>query len=797
MIHGNRYPEISVTDFMSKYLPHHEVFDQTKHDTTIDLTVFDVKQGKKAEKACYPVLCEFINRASGKDGHFICKDVSDWPDPSLMAEAKMRSVESCEDGEFFTSEGSPPHTSSSDFRRIDVAMYRTRAEDGKPCGKPWEDKELKAKGRSKHAARNSVAHTTICGEVKLEGIGYERDDAGNLPQTQVGIDVRGQLCDYAAEILIRQHRTFLFTFSVYRTTAYLMRWDRLGVTISEPIDLKEGAEQFYEFFFRLRKATDVELGLDPTAIIINVDDIDEDADTGCDLHPSIVAVTKAIDALPDAAARVKPHISRAFNEGSWPYYELRVPDKTEPAKMRRFLVRNLATYSNSPVGRSTKGYIAFDLDTQKFRFLKDSWRTDSPGVHPEMEVYEKLSSASPRIPHIASVCCGGDLPDHLGVKQVTRTQEHVPVYHPRIHTRIVLNEVGIPLKEYINSRELCSVVTDAFIAHAGAWKCSKVLHRDVSDGNIVIYIDYDTPDADGSARGLLIDWDLCKYQHELNGGNAQHSRSGTWRFLSAALLNFPLKPHELADDIEAFYHLLCLHAYRFHSHKMDAIDIGIIVDSVYDTCKIDQGYWLGSVVKYVNMETGVHPKMHGPFGQILEQIAKIVKEHYAALGDVLEQYAIPRPVIPLAKQASGSTHKIHLSQNNTKARRDIAAAFIDPHESPEDNVPPPPPPARPLLATHSALFSILSKNVLDDETGPWAANDKLEDKFALINWSPFVRSKRRWDMGGGSGASKRTKTHESQSPGRVGPLVWPTIAEVDNFCMLGRLSMRIFTVYCI
>ncbi|KAH8100024.1 hypothetical protein BXZ70DRAFT_939991 [Cristinia sonorae] len=735
MMHGNHYPEMSVADFMSKYLPHNEVFDNSKHETTIDLT-----------------------EASGKDGHFICKDISDWPDSSLMAEVKMRSNESCEDGEFFTSEGFSPSALSSDFRYIDVAMYRTRAEDGRPCGKLWEDK---AKGRSKHAAHNFVSHTAIFGEIKLQGIGCERDKDVNHSQTQVGIDVRGQLWDDATEILIRQHRTFLFTFSVYRTTAYLMRWDRLGVIISEPIDLKKEAEQFYEFFFRLRKATDVELGLDPTATIINVNDIDEDADTGYELHPSIVAVMKAIDALPEAAARVKPHISRAFNEGSWPYYELRVPDKAELAKMRRFLVRNLATYSNlnSPLGRSAKGYIAFDLDTQKFRFLKDSWRTDSPGVHPEMEVYEKLSSVSPRIPGIASVCCGGDLSDHLGVKQVTRTQEHVPVYHPRIHTRIVLNEVGIPLEEYTDSRELCYVVTDAFVAHAGAWKCSKVLHRDVSDGNIVIYIDYDsTPDADGSARGLLIDWDLCKYQHELNGGNAQHSRSGTWRFLSAALLNFPLKPHELADDIEAFYHLLCLYAYRFHS-PMSELNVANIVKTVYDTCEIVQGYWLGSMVKYTNMEKGVHPEVDGPFGQLLGQIAEIVKEHYAGLDHALEQYALPHPAIPPANRASTQSSRL-ISESRSLKIDEENAAFMSMIRDPSKfnpiipkAVPLPSPsavsPDRLPLATHEALYSLLNTHATQNTPDhKWDPHDKFPDQFALINWSPFVRSKRRWDMGG-------------------------------------------------
>ena len=53
---------------------------------------------------------------------------------------------------------------------------------------------------------------------------------------------------------------------------------------------------------------------------------------------------------------------------------------------------------------------------------------------------------------IATVRCGGDLPG-----QLTRTQQFPEAddYLPRVHTRIVFNEIGIPLIDYKHSFELC------------------------------------------------------------------------------------------------------------------------------------------------------------------------------------------------------------------------------------------------------------------------------------------------------------------------------------------------------
>ena len=46
-----------------------------------------------------------------------------------------------------------------------------------------------------------------------------------------------------------------------------------------------------------------------------------------------------------------------------------------------------------------------------------------------------------------------------------------------------------------------------------AWEVAEILHRDISVGNIMINA--------RTRRGLLIDWDLCKYRKELSGDAAQ------------------------------------------------------------------------------------------------------------------------------------------------------------------------------------------------------------------------------------------------------------------------------------
>ncbi|KAI9508028.1 hypothetical protein F5148DRAFT_970645, partial [Russula earlei] len=79
--------------------------------------------------------------------------------------------------------------------------------------------------------------------------------------------------------------------------------------------------------------------------------------------------------------------------------------------------------------------------------------------------------------------------------------------------------------------------------HMEAYDKAKILHQDVSTGNILI-----TPDG----SGLLINWDLSK-KVDVNLPR-QQSRTGTWQFISTALLLHPAtQSHGLSDDLKSFF----------------------------------------------------------------------------------------------------------------------------------------------------------------------------------------------------------------------------------------------------
>ena len=83
---------------------------------------------------------------------------------------------------------------------------------------------------------------------------------------------------------------------------------------------------------------------------------------------------------------------------------------------RVFLVGRPDFSHRSLTGRGTKGFIAFDPDTDTFVYLKDSWRSDyaDPDGHvgshaprPEMVTYGELYAKEVR--NVAHVRCGGDV----------------------------------------------------------------------------------------------------------------------------------------------------------------------------------------------------------------------------------------------------------------------------------------------------------------------------------------------------------------------------------------------------
>ncbi|TFK62763.1 hypothetical protein BDN72DRAFT_732586, partial [Pluteus cervinus] len=127
----------------------------------------------------------------------------------------------------------------------------------------------------------------------------------------------------------------------------------------------------------------------------------------------------------------------------------------------------------SPVGRSTRRFMAYALDIAKpgLVFLKDTWRILS--CLPEHETYKKLEAQKVR--NIAQCIVGQDVALSLGTLDSRFHDTQTGIYvgepwnkgtrslRPFRHYRLVLEYIKRGLSGFRNVRELVIVIRDAFI----------------------------------------------------------------------------------------------------------------------------------------------------------------------------------------------------------------------------------------------------------------------------------------------------------------------------------------------
>ena len=124
---------------------------------------------------------------------------------------------------------------------------------------------------------------------------------------------------------------------------------------------------------------------------------------------------------------------------------------------KEFLIAQPISYEYTLTGRCTRGYIAFDLEDGCQCFLKDQWRTYSPETRPEWRTYQRLQNK--KITYIATAIAGGDI-GPPGCPQRTKADKlHIKKIGvvERVHSRLIVREIGKPLEEYKDSVELLRV----------------------------------------------------------------------------------------------------------------------------------------------------------------------------------------------------------------------------------------------------------------------------------------------------------------------------------------------------
>ncbi|KAI9567163.1 hypothetical protein HD554DRAFT_2024342 [Boletus coccyginus] len=372
------------------------------------------------------------------------------------------------------------------------------------------------------------------------------------PDTAEGNQARGQLAHYAGAQHSLQFRHFSFSIVVQGDHARFLRWDPSATVVTAAFNYRTHPRLMAEFLWRFDYLSARERGHDVS------------------IEPANLA--------PEVGARVREQLGE---DKHIPLYKYEVPGLIgmghaygpRPPSENRSLVsrctRSLPvvwipaedvisgartfheTDERDPDQRTGQEEVMkLPRSEERTIYMKDTWRflSDSPDVEvmPEHEIYEILHHhGTPNIPaHVA----GGDVDGGR-----TQTQELAdapwlcvrPRISPYQHYRLVHRIVGRPLFKFECTKQLVTAVFNALQAHSHAFKIAKILHRDISAGNIILT---------DEGKGLLIDWELAKMMDE--GGSRRPDRAGTWQFMSANLLWNPGKMHTLTDDLESFLHVL-------------------------------------------------------------------------------------------------------------------------------------------------------------------------------------------------------------------------------------------------
>ncbi|KAF9023916.1 hypothetical protein BDZ89DRAFT_1069580 [Hymenopellis radicata] len=340
---------------------------------------------------------------------------------------------------------------------------------------------------------------------------FERDTAH-------GRDTRGQLVTYLNAIQALQNRSHIFAVFINKDRCRLIHHSRSCSIVTKAFDYTD-TNILQTFFWRFTHAPAAVRGHDTTMSFIELE----------------TKETKA--------ARVKLKLGNEC-----PLYMVSVEDfRTE--QVLYYIISTPFTDTHAyPVGRGTRCYKAYDCATGKLVLMKDSWRVE--GYEPDSVIYQRLYDKQ-------SLQCCGWFNDRLKATRIGKSiRRHA-------HYRLVLGTIGVPISRFPSTWIMVNAIYCALIAHEMAFKLAKILHRDISVGNILIL---------PNGKGVLIDWELSK---DLDQNVPRtYERTGTsWQFLSVRLMNARAKNlpaiHDVGDDLESFVHVMVWLAARYAPNNMD------------------------------------------------------------------------------------------------------------------------------------------------------------------------------------------------------------------------------------
>ncbi|KAH9889454.1 hypothetical protein C8Q73DRAFT_838591 [Cubamyces lactineus] len=362
--------------------------------------------------------------------------------------------------------------------------------------------------------------------------------------------------------------THHFTILLLGEYARVAMSDRAGIIYSSQVNYKANPAKLGRVLWCLSHASPEARGHDPSAVRIHRDSPEYDA---------MVAWKTKILPVDDHAREVFVETLRE----DYPWYKLTVGCEDGP---RDFLVAKPTYVAPELIGRGTHGFVAYNVGDSKrpFVYLKDCWRVVHGPSKQEGEILAYLNSKGVR--YIPTLLCHGDVPGQETVAhkiwQRVNASPDKRLIKTNQHYRLVVNEVGKPIYEFSNGKQLVKLITECMFAHKEAYDKAKVIHRDISAGNLLMVPVGKTTKGGTIYRGLLTHWELSKRIDERNLKPRNPDRAGTWQYMSVNALNLPSKEIDVADDLESFLYVLIWCAIRYLPHNCP--DVGHFMYYFFD-----------------------------------------------------------------------------------------------------------------------------------------------------------------------------------------------------------------------
>lgn len=129
------------------------------------------------------------------------------------------------------------------------------------------------------------------------------------------------------------------------------------------------------------------------------------------------------------------------------------------------------------------------------------------------------------------------------------TEDTDNYFQNRILVCIVASPVGRPLDTFKSRTELLQMFRDAIKCHRSLYQDAKILHQDVSAGNVIIL----DGEREGEPRGVLIDLDSAVEVDVDTEDDAEPSIVGTRPFMAVGVLKE--ERHTYRHDLESFLYI--------------------------------------------------------------------------------------------------------------------------------------------------------------------------------------------------------------------------------------------------